>query len=71
MMPRPIMPTRLPVSSKRSKSGELGWGRHSPADMERNNSPAWRVAISIIPKAHSATPYEDPLVVSTTLMRLA
>ena len=71
MMPRPIRPTRLPVSSNRSNAPGSG-GRlprrsgQPPAISSRNSSPALRDAFSIIPSAHSATPYDDPLVVSTT-----
>ena len=71
MIPQPIRPTVLPVSSSglnaRSSQG-TEWNGGFRSMMSWNCSPALRRPTSISASAHSATPYEEPLVVSTVRM---
>ena len=69
MMPRPISPTRLPVSSNRSNVAASSRVRTRPLAGRHRRGTARRRCGSrsaSCPSAHSATPYDEPLVVSTT-----
>lgn len=68
MMPQPIRPTVLPVSSfglKALVSQGTEWNQAFRSMTSRNCSPALRRPIMVNARAHSATPYDEPLVVST------